>query len=850
MRSDARFGVKRPGPTKLKARKEKRTRHQIKPHGPQEASAPPRTPTQRTLQLGYSLLTLVLSVFCAVASRDSAAQATNRESRSWTAQWISLPGLPARAPAVVHFRKVLDLPAKPAQFMVHVSADNAFLLHVNQQRVGEGPSRGDLQHWRYETYDLAPFLQTGANVIAATVWNFGEYAAVAQISDRLGFMLQGASAAEAAVNTNENWDVEKEDGMTALSTPWNFLPGSYYAAEPIERLDASLFDWFWDAATPGPRSQWAKARSEGTATLRGSELILNNWQLIADPLPAMEHRVLPAMRIVRTSGVSGADAFPQRPLVVAPHSHASILFDNGELTTAYPELTTNGGRQALIRATYAEALKNTKGEKGNRNDIQGKEISGVYDDFLPDGLASTVFSPLVWRTWRYLQFDVTTQDNPLEITGFRSWFTDFPFEERAKFAADDPDLSAIWSIGWRTARLDAHDTYMDTPYWERLQYIGDTRIQALISYTVAGDDRLARQAIDAFDDSRIPDGITLSRYPTALFQAIPTFSLLWVGMLKDFALYHDDPEFIRQHLPGMRATLDWFVARQNSNGLMGKAPWWAFVDWTDDFPFGVPPQTATGDSAAITLQLVEALLDGSQLEAAYGDTTRAALYKQTALRASDALRKLCWNEQLGLLADTPEHKHYSQQANILAVWLDVIPPDKQQAVLTKLLAASDSGFKTDSPPPPMSRASYYFRFYLARALDHAGLANRYLDTLQPWRGMVALGLTTWAEVPEPTRSDSHAWSAHPNYDLLTLVAGIRSSAFGFKSVTIEPHLGSLQHVAAVFPHPLGTIQADYTTNGGAVDANIILPSGLAGKLVWKGRDYPLHEGMQHLTLSR
>jgi len=37
--------------------------------------------------------------------------------------------------------------------------------------------------------------------------------------------------------------------------------------------------------------------------------------------------------------------------------------------------------------------------------------------------------------------------------------------------------SIVPSTGWRTARLDAHDTYMDTPYYERMQYIGDTRIQ-------------------------------------------------------------------------------------------------------------------------------------------------------------------------------------------------------------------------------------------------------------------------------------------------------------------------------------------------------------------------------------
>ena len=75
---------------------------------------------------------------------------------------------------------------------------------------------------------------------------------------------------------------------------------------------------------------------------------------------------------------------------------------------------------------------------------------------------------------------------------------------------------------------------MDTPYYERLQYVGDTRIQALISYVMSGDDRLARQAIDAIDNSRITDGITTSRYPSQLPQIIPTFSLMWIGMVRDF----------------------------------------------------------------------------------------------------------------------------------------------------------------------------------------------------------------------------------------------------------------------------------------------------------------------------
>jgi alpha-L-rhamnosidase len=30
-------------------------------------------------------------------------------------------------------------------------------------------------------------------------------------------------------------------------------------------------------------------------------------------------------------------------------------------------------------------------------------------------------------------------------------------------------------------------------------------------------------------------------------------------------------------------------------------------------------------------------------------------------------------------------------------------------------------------------SSYYFRFYLARALDHAGMGDQYLASLKPWR---------------------------------------------------------------------------------------------------------------------
>ncbi len=746
----------------------------------------------------------------------------------------------------MHFRKFLDVERVPEHFVVYVSADNQFVLCANQREVGRGPARSDLAHWNYETYDLAPFLHAGRNVLAATVWNFGVATPLAQISDRIGFVVRGEGEAESAANTDPSWEVQEEKGIT-------ILPGSpellrhYYVAEPGERLDAAQYDWSWNDSAHSS-GKWEHALPIGNAIERGAVLQNINWQLVADPLPAMQMQEEPIGHTVRSSGIEVLGEFPGTGLEIPAHSQVSILLDHATLTTAYPELTVGGGAKSSVRITYAEALIDAQGVKGNRNDIVGKHILGVSDEFLPDGAEHRTYSPLGWRTWRYLQLDINTENEPLRIESFRSRFTAYPFEEKGRFQSDDASLEKLWEIAWRTARLDAHDTYMDTPYWERMQYIGDTRIQALISYTVAGDDRLARQAIEAFNHSRIADGITRSRYPSSVTQIIPTFSLLWVGMIHDFWRYRGDADFVKAQMAGSRTVMDWFLARQRADGLLGDISWWPFADWGKDFSFGVPPQDANGGSSIITLQFVEALRYAAELESAFGDPIRAERYRAAELRAVQGVRKLCWNANTGLIADTPSQQHYSQHANILGVWLDVIPKERQRDVLTRILSKSDKGFHSTRPVPEMTLATYYFRFYLARAVKHAGMGDRYLELLGPWREMVGLGLTTWAEQPEPSRSDSHAWSAHPNFDLLTIVAGIEPETPGGSVLRIEPHLGRLHHVAARMAHPKGLVEATYEVEGTTLHATVSLPPAVTGEFVWKGKTHALHTGKQELTL--
>jgi hypothetical protein len=740
----------------------------------------------------------------------------------------------------------MSLSSVPAHFWVHVSADNRFILHVNGKYAAEGPARGDLFHWRFKTVDLAPLLQPGRNVLAAVVWNFGELAPVAQMSNRTGFLMQGDTEVEASVNTGKDWQVRQEPGRAALGHEGVH---GYFAAGPAEKIDGRLLDWSWDQPQ-AESSVWEAPHSLGPGATREAQDAPTRWELVQDPLPPMEHRLVDAGVPVRVEGMESTPAFPAAPLEVPANSHLTLLLDHRTLQTAYPELTLSGGRDAEIRITYSEALYDAQGKKGNRNEIAGRHIEGITDQFISGGQDSAIFEPLWWRTWRYLQIEVTTTSDPLKLQSLRAWFSAYPFTDNAKVAGDIRDLDRIWQTGWRTARLDAHETYMDAPYWEQLQYVGDTRIQALISYVVSGDPRLARQAITNIDDSRTPEGITESRYPSGLPQFIPTFSLLWVNMLHDYWMYVDDLPLVKETLPNTRTVLDWYAAHLRPDGLLGQVKWWEFADWTANYKYGVPPQDPDGGSTFLTLQFIEAVQAAAEMETKYGSKERSGEYQDFIRRASEALNRESWDAEHGLYADTPAKNSWSKQANVLAVLLDVAPHDQQQAILHRLLAAKvhESVVVDGKTVPPMSEMSYYFRFYLNRALEHARLGDMYLAQLAPWYNMLDLGLSTWAETPEPARSDCHAWSASPNYDLLTIVAGIQPSAPGFKKVRIEPHLEGLHQLTASMPHPGGTIETSYRLDGDHWNATLTLPAGIDGLVVWKNKVWPLHSGTQSLTL--
>lgn len=757
----------------------------------------------------------------------------------WPSFWITSADALPRDYGIYHFRKTFQLNDPADSFIIHVSADNRYILYVNGEIVTRGPARGDLHNWYFESVDIAGYLHSGENTIAATVWNMGVLAPVAQISNQTGFVVQGDSEKEQIVNSNTTWKVIKNEAYSPCSTDNGPRLRAYMVIGPGDQVDASKHPWGWEQ--PGfDDSAWKNASivTSPTYVTNGTD---NFWNLTPRKIPLMEETFQRMKEVRKTEGITVNQNFlsGKHPLVIPANQKVKVLIDQGYNTVAYPILTTKGGNRSTIKMSYAEALYDENRQKGNRNEVEGRNLHGNYDIFIADGGNNRQFSPLWLRTFRYLEVAIETKAEALEITDIYGLYSGYPFKEVASFQSDDPTMQDIWKVGWRTARLCAGETYYDCPYYEQLQYPGDTRIQALISLYVTGDDRLMKKAILDFYNSRVPEGLTQGRYPSNRLQVIPPYALYWISMIYDFWMHRQDEAFVEQFLPAINGVLYWYEKHiDKAINMLGPMPWWNFTDYTVAFPNGVAPGSDDGNSSVLTLHFAYTLRQAALLYQHFGKETEGKRLDQIANQLCQGTYQHCFDLDKNLMANTPEKTSYSQHAGIMGVLSGAIKAEDGEKVMKNVIS-----------DPTLGPATFYYRFYLTQALKQVGLGDLYYPSLQYWRDMLAIGLTTFAETPEPARSDCHAWSASPLYDYFAIICGVNPLSNGFKTIRIAPSLGGLKEVTAEIPHPNGTIKLTLKRVGGnGIKGEVTLPKETSGQFEWEGRTINLTSGTQTVAL--
>jgi hypothetical protein len=465
-------------------------------------------------------------------------------------------------------------------------------------------------------------------------------------------------------------------------------------------------------------------------------------------------------------------------------------------------------------------------------------MNGVWDVFHTDGTVRT-FRPLWKRTFRYVQLEIETSEQPLDILSLKSEFSGYPYQEMASFESNDPKLNEIFKMSQRTLQMCSGETYYDTPYYEQLSYGGDNRPIGNISFYNTTDDRLFKEVMRLYPQSENREtGLFKSAYPSRFDFDMGSWSLAWIQGLHDYYMIRGDKQFVSQFVDNIEKVLGFYHRHlDESLGILGSVRNQNFMDWSitkGSIPRSNEQREIT-HSTMLTLFYVHTLDLTAKIYREIGEEEKAEKWEEEALGIKQAVRTHCYDEQLDLFSDNPDQDIYSQHSNILAILCDVVPPDEQPEMLQRIL--SFEGFD--------EYASSFFSFFLFKAMEKTGQQHLFLQNLDLWYKFIDMGLTTTGETgfASHDRSDCHAWSAHPAYYFLSLVCGIQPGDIGFNVINISPSIGDLTLIKASMPHAMGKISIDYQKRGKKLKATVTLPPGTSGVWEFEGKEMQLSEGV-------
>ena len=777
----------------------------------------------------------------------------------WPARWIQPTGDITR-PLVAAFRCAFQTSQRES-IRIHVSADERYDLFLNGQRLGCGPEQGDQHHWHFETYQFD--VDAGNHMLVARVWALGReqgFAPAANMSVDSGFILAAEGDWNDRLATGHaDWQAKRLGGYEFISAFEMDMTHDFIGA--AEHIDGRLYDWGFERGegdewadvtlgTPGMFAQPPFGQERGVRYLRPATLPAQFVQDVrfaevchAESIAEHDNPELLAIDPDNNDATWRQEWIDlverDEPCTIAADTHMRVLLSLHDYYCGYPELTVTGGDGAEIELHFAESLFESPDRKNHRKDhrdqVEGKYFRGFGDIWRPDGGTHRTFRPLWWRAGVYALVNIKTADKPLRIDRLTMQETRYPLESEMRFDTDDTNLTDMAPMLLRGMQMCSHETYMDCPFYERLMYVGDARLEALTTYALMREDRLPRKAVEVFHWSRRHDGLTTERYPSTDPQVCPTFSLWWVCMLHDLAMWRGERDLVREMMTTARSVGEAFRTYLNDEGLVYAPPGWNFVDWAPQWRrrpmtndgdtlqlanwHGTPPEGNTGVSGIVNWQFVLALVMKAELEDWFGEASLAERDRKLARELTERLVDRLYVPDRGLLADDLGHMHFSEHSQCLALLTGLLPANMTDAAVEALSSTAD-----------LTETTLYFSHYLFEVARITGRMDLLFDRLGLWHDFQGHGLKTPPESGLEARSDCHAWGSHPLFHFSATILGLRPATFGFEQVDIRPQLGPLEFAKGSLVHPRGPIELDVRRDGDNLRGSLSLPEGLTGTL--------------------
>jgi len=719
------------------------------------------------------------------------------------------------------FRFRNDFTSDGAPLVLHVSADERYILLLDGEELSRGPARGMVTHWFCQKVTVAP--KAGAHRLEAVVWTVGrKNSPTAQLTNGGGFFLKAEGAYDAQLTTGKGaWRVAPLVGTTLNGRPkvQTFGCGTQFKVVGMSVLGEEPAPGAWTAVT----NRTTPVKAEWLQWACG--VVPHQWTVFESAIPEM------MMRPCKPGEI------PKGAIAVPAGAKREWLFDLDDYYCAYPYLTVSGGKGATIRFGFAECLVDKDGKKIHRDSRDGLFTAAYVDTYLPDGRDKAVFTVPWWRCGKWCRLEVEAGSEPVTIDDITLRETRYPLAVEGSFAAEgDDSLAPIGRLCIRGVEMCAHEIMFDCPFYEQQMYPGDILMSFAALRTMTRDMRLPLQGLALFDAARMPSGLVPMNWPCVSDQRGTTWTLSWVANIGEIAQWGGagNATWLRDRFAGVTHTMMSYARIENADGVLVDPPGWNFLDWTKGWektnyapPNGIP---GNGPDACVNLLYLQAMERTIDLATAIGETEQAAYWRGRAARLATGIRKTFWDEGRGMIADTPAKTSFSEHAVALSITTDCLPQELR-----------DRSFAALESAPDLSRASYMLHMVFS-AYFRYGRGDLFLKKLDQWRGYVALGMRCPLESPEFPRSDCHAFASTPFYHYQTGLAGVRPAAPFFEKVLVKPAPGGLRVVRSKTPHPKGFVETDFRFADGGVLGSVTLPAGVDGAFVWAGREIPLSSG--------
>lgn len=777
------------------------------------------------------------------------------------AKWLKVPMEEIQRKRIYHgdmtgrfayFRCEMELQEK-VRLTVDISASSRYRLWVNNRPVLSGPCKGDDRRQYYETVELTELLLPGRNVFCAQVLYNDPNTAEIQTEERAA--IYGVMGVTAGHRLAVEGDVCKEDGtvagtLTTGKADWRvWLDNSFYLKSSDttcylgavrEEIDFSQTPAHWKEAG-FDASGWIRA--EAADTVLPTNLLFSAG---VQPKFRIREREIPLLYEKEDSfegDFSRADGkatgiLEQGGITVEAGQSMELILDAGAVKNGYPCYVFRGGMGGKVTITYFEKFGG-EGSDLRRTDYEHGEIVGLTDTIRLTG-EEICYEPFWVRTFRFVRIFIQAQEETvaLQAPGFRR--TGYPLEVGSCIRSSAPWVERLWDICVRTLENCMMETYMDCPYYEQLQFAMDTRLEALYTYAASGDHRLARKALIDFHYGMQPEGLTAGKYPSAYLQVLSTFSLHYIYMLWEYYRQTGDRETVRFCQGDIDRILDYFDRKIGKDGLVGRLEFWEFVDWQPDWAefAGTPRALQQGASTIINLMYAYGLACGGSLFAAMGRKGLAEEYRSRREVLLERIRRLCWDAEKGMYREGPECRQFTQHAQSLAVLNGLAKGEEAKAVLTRAMEDEEC-----------LKCSFSTAFEWFRALEKAGMQEAMRDSLNDWIALLELDCTTCPETPEKARSDCHAWSALPMYEMMRTMAGVVPEGIGWERVRIQPCAMDLEDLHGKVATPKGSVSFRYERKNGVWHYLVELPEGMEATFVYPdGRTE--HLGSTNIFISQ